>query len=376
MDDAKKNVNFFVQKRLLNFLGMDFEKSGTRIRKLYLFALVFSVVSYSVFEIMEMISKIDDFDVVTNIILHLIGFYMGILKMSILFANGDKIKLVFEELENGPLSSIQDEYEEDLVTMCTLKTNKQIKYCFGPLYVVFVLSAIFSMSTRIFNNHDRTKWSLPFTQLTIVDVRQSPFFEIVWFQQTLAFIVATCSYLISEVLITSILAHLCVQCKIVTNRVKTTRSVSAIIGRHVNVYVWAKEIQDAFQTNVLVVFGSDILIICFSAFHASLFPLSDVQCVRDLGIAVSVAVKTLIVCYYGNEVTLESEAITTVCFDAHVEINDLNYQKAMMMMIQKSQRPIQVSAGSFIPISLKTFIWIIKTSYSYFAVLRSRNDAL
>ncbi|XP_031345374.1 odorant receptor 94a-like [Photinus pyralis] len=92
--------------------------------------------------------------------------------------------------------------------------------------------------------------------------------------------------------------------------------------------------------------------------------------------AVSVAVKTLIVCYYGNEVTIESESLTTVCFHAHVRVWDRSFHRALLMMIKKTQEPIQIAAGNFVPISLSTFIWIIRSSYSYFAVLRSRNDAI
>ncbi|KAK4878144.1 hypothetical protein RN001_010650 [Aquatica leii] len=201
--------------------------------------------------------------------------------MCILFLNGDKIKIVFDELETGLLSSTEDDYETNLVVTCTLKTNRQMRYCFGPLYIVFIVSAIYSMSIRILSQ-DRSKWSLPFTELTNIDTRQSPIFEIIWLQQTIAFIIATCYYLISEVLITSILAHLCVQCKIVSNRVRKSarlihenkyhvnKCTKEFISRHVSVYLWAREIQAAFRINVLVIFGSDILIICFAAFHASL----------------------------------------------------------------------------------------------------------
>ncbi|KAK5638614.1 hypothetical protein RI129_012909 [Pyrocoelia pectoralis] len=377
VDQQSKRNEFALHKILLNCLGVKFIHDKTEIRKLHVIMLIFVVASYSFIELWELIANIDDFDIVTNIILHLIGILCNIV---ILCSEQRKIQKILEEMQKIPKmeNSILDK-----------KNIVAIKYCFGPLYVVFILSAIFSMSTRLIFA-DRLKWALPFTQITIINVMESPTFEIIWFQQTLAFIVATCAYLICEVMITSVLAHLCIHQYHYQNlsngiifafkenggKQSIEQCIEGLIVRHVGVYDWSSQIQEAFSLIVFVVFGSDVLIICFSAFHASLFPLTDAQCVRDLGIAVSVAVKTLIVCYYGNEVTLESESLTTACFHAYVHIWNRNYHKALLMIIKKSQKPIKIAAGNFIPISLKTFIWIIRSSYSYFAVLRNRNDAL
>lgn len=46
-------------------------------------------------------------------------------------------------------------------------------------------------------------------------------------------------------------------------------------------------------------------------------------------------------------------------------------QKMLMVMLQKSQEPIYISAGGFFNISLETFVYIIKTGFSFFTFLYS-----
>lgn len=69
--------NFELPKMLLKCIGISLDENESKSYKLYSIFLLVLVVSYSSVEFSEVLNNLDDFDVITNITLHLIGFYVG-----------------------------------------------------------------------------------------------------------------------------------------------------------------------------------------------------------------------------------------------------------------------------------------------------------
>lgn len=92
--------------------------------------------------------------------------------------------------------------------------------------------------------------------------------------------------------------------------------------------------------------------------HKLQFPLTNMECLRDVGIALSIIMKTLMVCYWGNEVRLESRTIASTCYQAHFEETNYMFQKGLLMIMVNSQKPIIIMAGKLTTVSLNTFIWV------------------
>ncbi|XP_068909801.1 odorant receptor 4-like [Tenebrio molitor] len=80
-------------------------------------------------------------------------------------------------------------------------------------------------------------------------------------------------------------------------------------------------------------------------------------------------------CYYGNEVKVKSEQLTTSAFKSDWSDCNKEYKKNLLLFMIRSQRPLELYAGGYFPLSLQTFMAIVKSSWSYFAVLNSvRSD--
>lgn len=68
------------------------------------------------------------------------------------------------------------------------------------------------------------------------------------------------------------------------------------------------------------------------------------------------SVQILMLCYYGNKLTIASETVTEAAYDSGWNFNDSKiYKSYLLMMLQRSQRPTVLSAFKFSVVSLKSF---------------------
>lgn len=65
-----------------------------------------------------------------------------------------------------------------------------------------------------------------------------------------------------------------------------------------------------------------------------------------------------LICYWGNEISLESQNVIHACYDVNFFGSDVRFQKALFLIMERSKRPITLTAGKFSPLTLGTFLWV------------------
>lgn len=74
----------------------------------------------------------------------------------------------------------------------------------------------------------------------------------------------------------------------------------------------------------------------------------------------------LIFCWNGNEVLVESLEIAFAAYDSDWFVCDIATQKAVVLVIQRAQRALQLSAGKFAYLTLETYMSVsIHDTYVY-----------
>lgn len=68
-------------------------------------------------------------------------------------------------------------------------------------------------------------------------------------------------------------------------------------------------------------------------------------------------------CYFGNEIILKSDALSYCIFSSDWTGQDLQYKKKMIIFTERLKRPIQISAGKIILMSLTTFTSVMNAIY-------------
>lgn len=84
-----------------------------------------------------------------------------------------------------------------------------------------------------------------------------------------------------------------------------------------------------------------------------LFSREAFQCIWYLMV---ISVEVFMYSYWGNEIQLNSQAVAQACYEATFIGTDVRFQKGLILFMQRSQRPIKLTAGKFVFLSLNTFM--------------------
>lgn len=80
--------------------------------------------------------------------------------------------------------------------------------------------------------------------------------------------------------------------------------------------------------------------------------------------------QVFVICYFGSAFTQKIDELTFAIYECNWMIQDQSFKKSVLIFMEGSLRPAHFTAGGFMVISLETFVSIVKSSYSIFAVLR------
>ncbi|XP_071055834.1 odorant receptor 10-like isoform X1 [Onthophagus taurus] len=327
--------------------------------------------------------------------------YQGVIKIAVLLYYSKEIREMLDGLEKGvfyPNQKRGGKIETDLVKKCIIINNRQTFIYYFTVVAVCGIGCFGTMITRIFFGHKE----LPFMPFSWFDASESPYYEIVWFYQTYwrtsyALMVSS-----TDSLIAGILLHISTQCKILQNAVKRVienayneafgnnksrsddidpskipwnileKHIKLIINYHGDVIGLADKFEKLFSLLLLCVFAATLFILCFIMYHASLFDLISMRAAQDFSYVGVVTVQVFLYCFWGNEVRDESVKIADACWETNFVGTDVRFQKALASIIRRSQKPIVITAGKFSDLSLKSYVWLIRASYSYYMVLGNR----
>ncbi|XP_044270070.1 odorant receptor Or2-like [Tribolium madens] len=83
----------------------------------------------------------------------------------------------------------------------------------------------------------------------------------------------------------------------------------------------------------------------------------------------SIISQIFIYCWFGNEVQTKSDKISQAIFESGWTDFPLKTKKDLVFLLMRTREPIKVSAFNLFSLSLDTFMRILRTSWSYFALL-------
>nr|AST36276.1 putative odorant receptor OR53 [Hedya nubiferana] len=81
-----------------------------------------------------------------------------------------------------------------------------------------------------------------------------------------------------------------------------------------------------------------------------------------------------IYCFCGNMIKTQSELVATAAYNSCWAATSVRTQKALQLLIIRGQKTLSVVAGNLFELSLVTFGALLKSSYSFFAVLNKQRD--
>ncbi|CAH2101976.1 unnamed protein product [Euphydryas editha] len=129
-------------------------------------------------------------------------------------------------------------------------------------------------------------------------------------------------------------------------------------------------LQDIFGVAILVQFGIGGWILCMAAYKLVSLNILSIEFASMTLFILCILTELFLYCYYGNELTVESDRIVCSVYSMQWMRTPLRFRRDLVLLMQFVRLPLRPVAGRIIPLSLDTFVKILKSSYTFYAVLR------
>ncbi|XP_060520308.1 odorant receptor 4-like isoform X6 [Cylas formicarius] len=227
----------------------------------------------------------------------------------------------------------------------------------------------------------RSQRKLPLAAYYPFDVTVSPYYDIVYAHQSLAIIF----YAFNNVFgfaISSMFAHfLGLQCDLLCQRVtRIGKNGSDIrqeflecIRHHRLILKFLKTTEKVFGKIYFGQLFASTTALCMDLFLLSLTEPKTFEFFYLVVYLLAVANLLLVPCWFSTEMTRKSENIPFAAYSCDWVDSSNSFKKELIFFIRRAQRPLKFYAVDFFEISVETFVKIIRTSLSYYAVLNNLN---
>ncbi|XP_050311424.1 putative odorant receptor 85d [Anthonomus grandis grandis] len=126
-----------------------------------------------------------------------------------------------------------------------------------------------------------------------------------------------------------------------------------------------------FSYGILVQFLCSAVVICLTGFQMML--VMSFQSVK-LGLMAiyftCMMCQLILYCWHGHMLMEQSRGITQACYSVDWNNMTIKEQKMLILIMERAKKPITIKAAGVFHLNLATLMAILRSSYSYFAVLR------
>ncbi|KAM0736585.1 Odorant receptor 82a [Formica fusca] len=117
-----------------------------------------------------------------------------------------------------------------------------------------------------------------------------------------------------------------------------------------------------------------MIILCTSIFLISKTKLFSIQFLSMILYFSSMMMQIFFYCWYGNELELKSKSIANSIYFSNWTLTTSHERRSLILIMINSQKGLSFSNKRIFTLSLDTFTWICKTSYSAFNLLQQASD--
>ncbi|XP_031339975.1 putative odorant receptor 92a [Photinus pyralis] len=147
--------------------------------------------------------------------------------------------------------------------------------------------------------------------------------------------------------------------------------VRGVIARYSRLTLIATEAERAFNKGALSNFINISIFVCFVLFRMSNIPIFTMEFLKLFWYLLTMLSMIFLDSYLCSLVVEESESLVYSCYETDFVDRDRKFQKALVLLMTRAQKPVIFTIGNFAPLSMETVIIVLKASVSYFMLLRN-----
>ncbi|XP_044010397.1 odorant receptor 4-like [Aphidius gifuensis] len=199
-----------------------------------------------------------------------------------------------------------------------------------------------------------------------------------------------------DTLVPSMMYQICYQCSILQCRFETmpdvirnikkynkknsiileTMKLGECVRHHIQIYqlsiiliIWAERCNNIFSGIIFLQYSISSIVLCVSVVLLTQIEYNDPIFASTILYLVCMFFQIFILCYSGNQVTIESMNVGDMVYCMDWTQFELSTKKNLMMIMKRTMHPVVFTSGYFVTLSIGSFTDLIKLSYSAFNLL-------
>ncbi|XP_013172738.1 PREDICTED: odorant receptor 4 [Papilio xuthus] len=149
-----------------------------------------------------------------------------------------------------------------------------------------------------------------------------------------------------------------------------TVSIQDFIRRHQKLIRLAKQLDDIFNKIIFMNLLLVTVTVCFFGL-ATMVARGAAETMNNLLVMLALLLPVYEFCYYGDLLKEESLGIADSAYINEWYKSDIYYQKMILYVISRSQRPCCLTSLKYVPVTMNLFTKVLSTTWSYFSLVKS-----
>ncbi|XP_037941928.1 odorant receptor 42a-like [Teleopsis dalmanni] len=147
----------------------------------------------------------------------------------------------------------------------------------------------------------------------------------------------------------------------------------ACIQDHKDILSYLDCIRPVISRTLLQQFIVTGFVLCLTGISLTVFARDAAQILFTGTYLIAVLVETFPCCWFVNLLVQESDYLTTAMYSCNWYTQNQKFRKTLIIFMQRSQKSNVIMAGNLAPITLQTFLAVIRFSFSMFTILSKAN---
>ncbi|XP_045452865.1 odorant receptor Or1-like [Melitaea cinxia] len=310
-------------------------------------------------------------------------------KMTVFIINKTNLIALLKFMETDIFESRNDVHDKILIT----KADKVKNLC-GIFLINALIACTLWTITPWFESSEAREF--PFKIWMPLDSKKSVEFELGYLYQVIAIYVSALLFFSVDSISLSMIMFGCAQIEIIINKMQKIQNISMTtktksneykkiindnnklfddcIRQHQAVIRFIELLENTYHANIFFQLTGTVIIICIIGLCITIAKPSSIQFFSMVFYMVTMTSQLLLYCWCGSELTTKSEDLRECLYQCVWYEQDVKFRRSLLIAMESMKRPIIFKAGHYIPLSRPTFVLILRTSYSYFAVLNQANN--
>ncbi|KAF5286407.1 hypothetical protein FQR65_LT12587 [Abscondita terminalis] len=377
---------------VLRCLGISVNDNESKLYKIYSYVMIITGSLFPWTSCHLISQNLDKYDVIISGMFNVVGGSAAFLIIISIKYNAKRLQSIFKTLEELQIKWNKERWgENDLY-----KINRLMLTAIIIFYTIFFSFYSGTLIVRIVVK-DPNKWILPISDFSLFNTSYSPNFEIAWLYHCIAPTMTGSGYCIPHFLIAALIIDITIHYKILKIRIKNRFDIISEIRTNSLISERKKyqHLQEVIKrtvkhhltlinvTNELKIVGSNVLLITaiasicimtFSLYYASVLPMLSTAALLSYFEVSAVSSTLFMLSYFGTQLATASEDISNTLYEMDFVGLDIRFQKSLLLIIMRSQKPSWLTIGGFTNLSISVYAWVLRTTYSYVMILRKNSQ--